>query len=182
MIDALVQPLQYWTAGGPLLLPIALVCFAIWGYFLRTHSALRAALSETDELEKELAGERSARAMPVDGLEQEQEAALSHLRKDMVVLAALTAVAPLLGLLGTVMGMIETFQAVASFTGGTAGRVASGISKALITTQFGLVVAIPGVFGLARLRRMLDQLQVGFATVRTESMIAETRNNETAAV
>ena len=178
MSDAFVQPLQYWTAGGPLLLPIALVCFAIWAYFLRTNGALRTALSEAEDFERKLTTQMPARALPVDAVEQEQETTMSGLRKDMVILAAFTAVAPLLGLLGTVMGMIETFQAVALSTGETAGRVASGISKALITTQFGLVVAIPGFFGLARLHRMLDQLQVRFATVRTELMIVEKKMSQ----
>ena len=55
--------------------------------------------------------------------------------------------APLLGLLGTVAGMVETFS---SLSGGnlfsTTGGIAGGISQALITTQFGLIVAIPGIF------------------------------------
>ena len=63
-----------------------------------------------------------------------------------VTVTSLVAAAPLLGLLGTVVGMIETFdsladQALFSQSGGIAG----GISQALITTQMGLVVAIPGL-------------------------------------
>jgi biopolymer transport protein ExbB len=53
------------------------------------------------------------------------------------------AVAPLLGLLGTVTGMIETFQAITLFGAGDPKMMSSGISQALITTQLGLVVAIP---------------------------------------
>jgi len=65
-------------------------------------------------------------------------------------------VAPLTGLLGTVIGMIETFdslQAQALFTQG--GGIAGGISQALFTTQFGLGVAIPGLI----LGRILDRKQ-----------------------
>ncbi|BCS87636.1 MotA/TolQ/ExbB proton channel family protein [Pseudodesulfovibrio sediminis] len=57
----------------------------------------------------------------------------------------LSAVAPLLGLLGTVTGMITTFDVISQFGTGNARALASGISKALITTQSGLVVAVPGL-------------------------------------
>jgi len=98
--------------------------------------------------------------------ETRQTAVMGLLKRDFVVLVSLTAVAPLLGLLGTVMGMIETFDAVSATSGETGVRVASGISRALITTQFGLVVALPGVFGMARLRRLLRQVQVRVAECR----------------
>ena len=55
----------------------------------------------------------------------------------------LAAVAPLLGLLGTVVGMIRTFQAITLFGTGDPRLMAGGISQALITTVLGLVVAIP---------------------------------------
>jgi biopolymer transport protein ExbB len=56
--------------------------------------------------------------------------------------------APLLGLFGTVTGMLATFAALASGSGGeqTMGDIAKGISEALITTEAGLVVALPGLF------------------------------------
>ena len=56
--------------------------------------------------------------------------------------------APLLGLFGTVTGMLATFAALASGAGGeqTMGAIAKGISEALITTETGLVVALPGLF------------------------------------
>ena len=53
------------------------------------------------------------------------------------------AVAPLLGLLGTVIGMIETFQAITLFGTGDPKQMAGGISQALITTMLGLMVAAP---------------------------------------
>ena len=56
------------------------------------------------------------------------------------------AVAPLLGLLGTVTGMIETFQSITLFGTGDPKLMAGGISQALMTTVLGLVVAIPVLF------------------------------------
>lgn len=71
----------------------------------------------------------------------------------------LVMIAPLMGLLGTVMGMIETFESLgdmALFTSG--GGIAGGISQALITTQMGLLVAIPGLLFERSLRRKEDKL------------------------
>ena len=66
------------------------------------------------------------------------------LEKHLPILAAITALAPLLGLLGTVLGMINTFQEI-SRLGGEAdmAALAGGIWQALLTTAFGLIVAIP---------------------------------------
>ncbi len=66
----------------------------------------------------------------------------------------LAAIAPLLGLLGTVTGMITTFDVISQFGTGNARALASGISEALVTTQSGLVVAVPGlILGGLLLRR-----------------------------
>lgn len=63
------------------------------------------------------------------------------------------AVAPLLGLLGTVTGMINTFKMIQIFGTGDAKQLSSGISEALITTEFGLIVAIPSLLLYAFLSR-----------------------------
>ena len=63
----------------------------------------------------------------------------------LAILKIIAAVAPLLGLLGTVVGMIETFQAITIFGAGDPKNMAGGISGALVTTVQGLVVAIPVV-------------------------------------
>ncbi|WP_439859894.1 MotA/TolQ/ExbB proton channel family protein [Pseudomonas sp. MBLB4136] len=68
------------------------------------------------------------------------------LEKGQGLLKLLAAVAPLLGLLGTVTGMIVTFQAITQGGGGDSRLMADGISQALVTTVLGLVVAIPLLF------------------------------------
>ena len=68
------------------------------------------------------------------------------LEKGQSLLKLLSAVAPLLGLLGTVTGMIVTFQAITQGGGGDSRLMAEGISQALVTTVLGLVVAIPLLF------------------------------------
>lgn len=69
------------------------------------------------------------------------------------VIAVTAATAPLLGLLGTVTGMINTFKLITIFGTGDAKSLSGGISEALITTEFGLVVAIPSLLFHAFLSR-----------------------------
>ena len=70
----------------------------------------------------------------------------SNVKKEVGTIQILASIAPLLGLLGTVGGMITTFNVISEFGTGNARALASGISEALITTQTGLVVAVPGLF------------------------------------
>jgi len=65
------------------------------------------------------------------------------LTRNITLIQVISVVAPLTGLLGTVIGMIETFQAITLFGAGDPKTMASGISKALMTTVLGLCVAIP---------------------------------------
>ena len=65
--------------------------------------------------------------------------------KNLYLIAVTASVAPLIGLLGTVAGMIETFKMISLFGSSDAMSLSSGISKALITTELGLIVAIPSL-------------------------------------
>lgn len=71
----------------------------------------------------------------------------------------LAAVAPLLGLFGTVSGMVETFRIIGMYGMGNAQAMASGIKEAMITTQTGLLVAIPGIFIGQMLRKKATSIQ-----------------------
>lgn len=70
----------------------------------------------------------------------------SRLTRSLAVITVLAAVSPLFGLLGTVTGMITTFDVITLFGTGNARAMAGGISEALVTTQSGLMVSIPGLF------------------------------------
>ena len=70
----------------------------------------------------------------------------SHFRQGLGTLKLLASIAPLLGLLGTVTGMIDTFQSLTLFGTGDPKLMAGGISQALVTTALGLIVAIPLIF------------------------------------
>ena len=71
---------------------------------------------------------------------------LSFFKNRKSLLQILATTAPLLGLLGTVMGMLATFQGLNEGSGNTLDLVAAGISEAMITTETGLVIAIPALF------------------------------------
>jgi biopolymer transport protein ExbB len=91
------------------------------------------------------------------------------------LLKIVSVVAPLLGLLGTVTGMIVTFQAITLYGAGDPKLMAGGISTALVTTVLGLVVAIPTVFlhtlvasRARRLTQILQEEAAGILAVRAE--------------
>ena len=73
------------------------------------------------------------------------EAGVDYLGRLLNALGTIGALAPLMGLLGTILGMIRAFDAIARAGAGDPAAVASGISEALITTATGLIVAIPTI-------------------------------------
>lgn len=91
----------------------------------------------------------------LDEIVQRTNRCLTH---RLAVIGVLAAMAPLLGLLGTVSGMIATFDVLAVFGTGNAKAMAGGISQALITTQTGLLVAIPGLYMKGFLERRAREL------------------------
>ncbi|MEO0508254.1 MAG: MotA/TolQ/ExbB proton channel family protein [Verrucomicrobiota bacterium] len=91
------------------------------------------------------------------------------LERFLPFMALTAAAAPLLGLLGTVTGMINTFKLITVFGTGDASNLADGISQALVTTELGLIVAIPSLIAHGLISRMarqkvgdLEQIAVGF--------------------
>lgn len=83
---------------------------------------------------------------------------LSILERALSIIGVLASIAPLLGLLGTVTGMIETFQAITIFGTGDPRMMSTGISEALITTQAGLGIAIPLLLAHHFLKRRISFL------------------------
>jgi len=85
-----------------------------------------------------------------------------RLNRSLPMIKTLVAVCPLLGLLGTVTGMIQVFDVVASLGTGNARAMAAGISRATLPTMAGMVVALPGLYFCLQLehqvRRSVEQL------------------------
>ena len=84
-----------------------------------------------------------------------------ELQRFLNTLGTIAVISPLLGLLGTVIGMIQVFSVITNVGVGDPGELAGGISKALITTAAGLCVAIPSLIFVRYLRRKVDGLVVG---------------------
>ena len=91
-----------------------------------------------------------------EALYEEYLRAKPRLERGLSWIAIAAATAPLLGLLGTVTGMIHTFKLINIFGTGDAKSLSSGISEALVTTEFGLVVAIPALILHAMLSRKIN--------------------------
>jgi biopolymer transport protein ExbB len=87
-------------------------------------------------------------------------ARVSELEYGMTVIKMIATIAPLLGLLGTVLGIFEAFQVIAAKGLNNPGEFASGISLALITTIAGLIVSIPHYIAHNFLSGKLDRLEI----------------------
>lgn len=158
--------LEYVAMGGYVMPPLILATVVLWFGLGYRASATRRGRGHSPRLLVRMA--REGRLVPSSVVEQAAvegvrivTEATANVRRELttcfvpmerelsrfrVAVRAVVAVAPLLGLLGTVSGMIETFASLGDMTlFSQSGGIAAGISQALLTTQFGLAVAIPGL-------------------------------------
>jgi biopolymer transport protein ExbB len=104
-------------------------------------------------------------------LERRRVAIDAELRRGMGVLASTGSVAPFVGLLGTVVGIIAAFQGIAKEGSGGLGAVSAGIAEALVVTALGLLVAIPAVLLFNFLSGRADALML--AIEQSASQLAD---------
>jgi biopolymer transport protein TolQ len=115
------------------------------------------------EIHDEYQRQNNGRGMPRNPVALERAAqtaaseALTAMESRMTWLATIAAIAPFIGLFGTVMGIIDAFHGLGTAGAATLRAVAPGISEALITTAAGLVVAIPAVVGYNQLTARLRE-------------------------
>ena len=107
-----------------------------------------------------LANSRHGRDIMKESIQEAGVKVVSELERYLTPLGTIAAITPLLGLLGTVLGMIEIFSAFMGSGMANAPQLAGGIAKALVTTAAGLFVAIPTLFFHRFLQRRVDQLVV----------------------
>ncbi|MEZ4386554.1 MAG: MotA/TolQ/ExbB proton channel family protein [Candidatus Krumholzibacteriia bacterium] len=185
MNDLFWEAWEYLQQGGWVMIPLGLASLSMWvlifdrlaEYAAFSHGdiGMREALAVLDGTADEPAGggglrrallvrflaERSGDAdLDRNILQQLMLNLRPRIRQHLAMIAILAAIAPLLGLLGTVLGMIETFEVIALFGTGNAKAMAGGISVALVTTQAGLLVAIPGMIVSGALVRRARRLEV----------------------
>jgi biopolymer transport protein ExbB len=101
-----------------------------------------------------------------------------RLERYLVLLATVAAASPLLGLLGTVLGMIEVFSVISIAGVGQAGLLSGGIAQALITTAFGLCIGIPALVAYNLLDSRVDTLVVRIDTYAHQLLKQLTAMNE----
>jgi len=169
--------LDYMQSGGFVMWPLFFTAMFLWfGLGFRFHTLKRGSNKSVRTLirkyrEKKRVGTKGIiDEAIVDAMKIMDENAHSPMRRKLIddhfynyekalkqysrMVMTLVAIAPLIGLLGTVIGMIETFDSLASASlFSQSGGIAGGISQALFTTQLGLVVAVPGVI----IGRLLDR-------------------------
>jgi len=107
-----------------------------------------------------LMNSNQARAVMKDSIEDTGRHVVHDLQKFLNSLGTIAAVSPLLGLLGTVLGMIKVFSVITSVGVGDPAELAGGISQALITTAAGISVAIPSLIFYRYFRGKVDDLVV----------------------
>jgi biopolymer transport protein ExbB len=204
-MELLRSSYDYLQQGGWMMIPLSVCSLLMWVliferiWFFRTLQtsdisadlALKVVLGEPVDLYS-----RGLKTRLVMGFEKERTGVphidratlrqrAGRLREDMTkflaAIAVLAAVAPILGLLGTVLGMIETFDVISLYGTGNAKAMAGGISVALVTTQTGLLIAIPGLFLsglLARLARRLTTRLEETASVLDRALKNQTQLEE----
>ena len=107
-----------------------------------------------------LVNHRHSREVMKEAIEEEGHQVVHELERYLNTLGTIAAISPLLGLLGTVIGMIKVFAAITTAGVGNPTVLAGGISEALITTAAGLSVAIPSLIFHRYLTGRVDQLVV----------------------
>ena len=107
-----------------------------------------------------LINRNASREIVKESIEDTGRHVVHELERYLNPLGTIAAISPLLGLLGTVIGMVKVFAAITASGVGNPGILAGGISEALITTAAGLTVAIPSLMGYRYLRGRVDSLVV----------------------
>ena len=104
------------------------------------------------------------------GMDRTAMITVAEMKENLGVLATIGATAPFVGLFGTVMGIVHAFQKMATSGGGIAS-VSAGIAEALITTAFGLFVAIPAVWAYNYFQNRVDRFTVEMSNSGSEMAI-----------
>ncbi len=140
------------------------------GYIGRTLGAGFAAYRSSPREFPDLTFESVARA-----LERQSQREVQEMKKGLGLLATVSSTAPFVGLLGTVMGIVTSFEMMAKSGSGGLGTVSAGIAEALVTTAFGLIVAIPAVMIFNYLQGWTDGRSVDISESSNELLDALAR-------
>lgn len=194
--DAVIEKLGHvwteaatiWVDGGPAMIAIAAVSLVMFGMGIHIYFKLTGKGFEfvSEKKWRRWIDDPSQRRGPIGDLlnfvtggkttedtavyfQEYRTAEVAPFDRDLKVMKICITAAPLLGLLGTVTGMLTTFGALSTGSGGekTMTMVAGGISEALITTETGLVIALPGLFFQYQLSRKYERYKAFLAHLET---------------
>jgi biopolymer transport protein ExbB len=164
---------RFWALRRKKVIPPALKSQVIdWAKNRTLDQAHLEKLAETSPLGAVMAAALRYRNQPreviVASVEDAGRHTLHEMEKPINWLSVIADVAPLLGLLGTVIGMIKVFASIMENGVGDAGALAGGISQALITTAAGLMVAIPALLLYRYLKSRVEDM-----TIEMEQQVME---------
>lgn len=176
---------RYWTLTRKRVMPPGLVA-QVWEWLKQNQidKARLDGLRKGSPLGRILAAGLVNRQYPREQIKESIEEVGGQVAHEMgrflTMLGTIAAIAPLLGLLGTVFGMIEVFSTITSEGVGNASALAGGISKALITTATGLCIAIPSLIFYRALRAHVDNLVVAMEqeSLKLLDVLHHWRNSE----
>ena len=156
---------RFWTLRRNQIAPADLLS-RVWGWMIKDqmNSARLRELRESSPLGRVLAAglvnARHGRDLMKESIQEAASVEVHYMERYLNALGTIAGVSPLIGLLGTVFGMIEVFNQIVLQGTGNAGAFAGGISEALITTAAGLMVAIPALVAHRILTRRVDEIVV----------------------
>ena len=156
LLDLIEDSVDYMATGGVVVIPLIVLSFWMWLAIFQRHWRIADYTGRMNLLVPPWVSSDDSETMGPGGWKELVndnryvsrwiQGEIQPLRENIGTIQVLAAAAPLLGLLGTVMGMISTFDVISYHGTSNAKALASGVSQALITTQLGLVVAVPGYF------------------------------------
>jgi biopolymer transport protein ExbB len=154
-IEAVAAVRAFLERGGDVLLVIAATTFVMWTLILERLWFFRMVQPANSKRALEIWLERSEHKSWY--AEQVRRLLVSEVRTDLFqgvrIIKTLVAICPMLGLLGTVTGMIEVFDVMATAGSGNTRAMAGGVSKATIPTMAGMVAALSGMIFIVKIER-----------------------------
>ena len=160
MREYLIEYVDFFELGGPVLLVIVVISIILWilileryWFFRRSFPQKRLQIAEQWQRRQDHTSWYALRLR--EGLLSELSMSL---REHLLTIQALIAVLPLLGLLGTVTGMISIFDVLSVFGNGNPRGMAAGISRALLPTTAGLATSLLGLFFSSNISNRADEL------------------------
>ncbi|MBC74410.1 MAG: biopolymer transporter ExbB [Halobacteriovoraceae bacterium] len=157
---------DYINQGGPIMYVLLLaniigIAIILWKVFvvMDAKKNMSAIIADIKAKFNELGAVKDA-SMSVQILKDEIQTRVHNLEGGLTTIKIIATVAPLLGLLGTVMGILSSFKVISEQGLANPSVFAGGISMALLTTVGGLIVAIPHFVGYNYLSGLLDDLEI----------------------